>query len=205
MATVARLTPRSVSIVSWRGNDDGGGGRTREKERERERERGTRGSGGGNVERVEERGVREVGGRKGDRATLGAGRSGRARAIQPPFTFNKRARSLARLLARRFMQTLRRYENRQRCRFRPALPSPLCSTASPLLPPSCGRDSVQRLPDLLDPQREGWRRDACSSSWCLTLRCWNDERVRDLSAGLWMIRYFIGSPMRLWNLDEDST
>lgn len=29
-----------------------------------------------------------------------AGRSGRVRAIQPPFTFNERARSLARLLAR---------------------------------------------------------------------------------------------------------
>lgn len=49
------------------------------------------------MERVEEQGlraaVREIGGKKGDRAMLGAGRSGRARAIQPPFTFNERARS----------------------------------------------------------------------------------------------------------------
>lgn len=121
MATVARLTPRSVSIVSWRGN---GGGRASEKERER----GTQGGGGGNVERVEERGlraaVREIGGKKGDRAMLGAGRSGRARAIQPPFTFNERARSLAVSCATGKHSA---YENRQRCCFRPGvsrLPSP---------------------------------------------------------------------------------
>lgn len=58
---------------------------------------------------------------EGRRGGGGAGRSGRARAIQPPFTFNERVRSLARLFARFVRATARRersaYENRQRRRF----------------------------------------------------------------------------------------
>lgn len=89
------------------------GVRERERERKREGYPGWRrrqcgaGRGAGAIRAS----VREVGGKKGDRAMLGAGRSGRARAIQPPFTFNEHARSLARLLAclfvRRFMRDRR--------------------------------------------------------------------------------------------------